>query len=111
MAGERGTEREAAADLRSGEAAGEERGELTGRQIEVLALVARGLTNRQVGEALGISERTVRNHMRAILRKLRSRDRTHAVVMAISAGWISIPVDAAGAPMASAARPANEGKP
>jgi DNA-binding NarL/FixJ family response regulator len=109
VSGEQGTEK-VAAGLRSGEAAGEERGELTARQIEVLALVARGLTNRQVGEALGISERTVRNHMRAILRKLRSRDRTHAVVMAISAGWISIPVDATGTPMAGAARPTTEGR-
>jgi DNA-binding NarL/FixJ family response regulator len=108
VAREQGTE-SGASDLRSGEAAGDERGGLTGRQIEVLALVARGLTNRQVGESLGISERTVRNHMRAILRRLRSRDRTHAVVLAISAGWIAIPIDASGAPMASEARPATEG--
>jgi DNA-binding NarL/FixJ family response regulator len=108
VAREQGTENGAAPDLRRGEAAGEERGRLTERQIQVLSLVARGLTNRQVGEALGISDRTVRNHMRAVLRKLRSRDRTQAVVLAISAGWIAIPIDATGAPMPSEARPATE---
>ena len=66
---------------------------LTERQLQILALVARGKTNRQVGEALGISERTVRNHMRTILRKLSSGDRTHAVVLAIGAGLIPIPIE------------------
>ena len=82
---------------------------MTDRQLQILALVARGLTNRQVGEELGISEWTVRNHMRAVLRKLQSRDRTQAVVIAISAGWIAIPIDATGAPVASEARPSIEG--
>jgi DNA-binding NarL/FixJ family response regulator len=109
VASERGTEDGVTAgDAETAKAA--RRGRLTERQVEVLALVARGLTNRQVGETLGISERTVRNHMRAVLRRLRSRDRTHAVVMAISAGWIAIPIDASGAPVASQARPATEGR-
>jgi two-component system response regulator DegU len=67
---------------------------LTPRQLEILSLVAQGRTNRQVGEELGISERTVRNHMAAILRKLHSRDRTQAVVFAIANGWIAIPIEA-----------------
>jgi Bacterial regulatory proteins, luxR family len=54
---------------------------------------ARGRTNRQIGEALGISERTVRNHMREILKRLSSSDRTHAVVVAIGNGWIAIPIE------------------
>jgi DNA-binding NarL/FixJ family response regulator len=90
------------------EAGGEDLGRLTERQLQILALVARGLTNRQVGEALGISELTVRNHMRAVLRKLHSRDRTQAVVTALSAGWIAIPIDATGAPLATHALPTTE---
>jgi len=74
---------------------------LTGRQIEILVQVAHGRTNRQVGEALGISERTVRNHMRTIAKKLSASDRTHAVVMAIGNGWIAIPI--VSEPAASAA--------
>jgi len=65
---------------------------MTDRQLEILVNVARGRTNREIGEVLGISERTVRNHMRAILRKLTSTDRTQAVVMAIERGWIAIPI-------------------
>jgi DNA-binding NarL/FixJ family response regulator len=66
---------------------------LTPRHLEILALVARGNTNRQVGEELGISERTVRNHMRAIQHRLSTSDRTHAVVVAIGRGWIPIPIE------------------
>jgi DNA-binding NarL/FixJ family response regulator len=90
------------------DAPGKDRARLTERQLQILALVARGLTNRQVGEALGISDLTVRNHMRAVLRKLQSRDRTQAVVIAISAGWIAIPIDTTGAPVPNAARPSTE---
>jgi DNA-binding NarL/FixJ family response regulator len=66
---------------------------LTDRQIEILVHVARGRTNRQVGQALGISERTVRNHLRTISHKLSASDRTHAVVLAIEHGWIAIPIE------------------
>jgi DNA-binding NarL/FixJ family response regulator len=66
---------------------------VTQRQLQILANAARGQTNRQIGEALGISERTVRNHMQAILRRLSSPDRTHAVVLAIGNGWIPIPIE------------------
>jgi DNA-binding CsgD family transcriptional regulator len=66
---------------------------VTARQLEILSNVARGKTNRQIGEELGISERTVRNHMRSILQRLSSSDRTHAVVLAIGRGWIPIPIE------------------
>lgn len=66
---------------------------ITDRHLEILANAARGRTNRQIGVELGISERTVRNHMREILRRLATRDRTHAVVVAIGNGWIAIPVE------------------
>jgi DNA-binding NarL/FixJ family response regulator len=70
---------------------------ITDRQLEILRNVARGQTNREIGERLGISERTVRNHMRSILKRLASSDRTHAVVVAIGNGWIAIPIEPDGA--------------
>jgi DNA-binding NarL/FixJ family response regulator len=66
---------------------------LTERQLEILSHVARGRSNRQVGIALGISELTVRNHMRTIGKRLAATDRTHAVVLAIGHGWINIPIE------------------
>ena len=65
---------------------------LTDRQLEILTNVAHGRTNRQIGEKLGISEKTVRNHLRTISHKLNSSDRTHSVVLAIGNGWIPIPI-------------------
>jgi DNA-binding NarL/FixJ family response regulator len=70
---------------------------VTDRQLEILRNVAQGRTNREIGEVLGISELTVRNHMRAILKRLSSSDRTHAVVVAIGNGWIPIPIEPDGA--------------
>ena len=75
---------------------------LTARQLEVLAHVARGRTNRMIGEILGISEKTVRNHLRTISHKLSTSDRTHAVVLAIGNGWIAIPIEPEGAPALAA---------
>jgi DNA-binding NarL/FixJ family response regulator len=66
---------------------------LTDRQIEILTHVARGGSNRQIGQILGISERTVRNHLRSISAKLSTSDRTRAVVIAIERGWIAIPIE------------------
>lgn len=78
----------------AGGEAGESAGpSLTRRQLEILSHVARGRTNRQIGEVLGISERTVRNHMRTIGQRLSSTDRTHAVVLAIGHGWITVPIE------------------
>lgn len=65
---------------------------LTDRQLEILVEVARGGSNRQIGRTLGISERTVRNHLRSISAKLSTSDRTRAVVLAIERGWIAIPI-------------------
>ena len=78
---------------------------LTERQLEVLAHVARGRTNRQIGEILGISEKTVRNHLRTISHKLSTSDRTHAVVLAIGNGWIPIPIEPDGEAAPAAAIP------
>jgi DNA-binding NarL/FixJ family response regulator len=59
---------------------------LTEREVEVLRLIARGLTNKDISEQLFLSEGTVRNHVSAILAKLGVSDRTQAAVIAIQHG-------------------------
>ncbi len=61
---------------------------LTGREIEVLRLMARGESNREIARALFVAEGTVKNHVSSILSKLGVRDRTRAVLQAIKAGTI-----------------------
>ena len=68
------------------EATGDEK--LTAREVEVLRLLAGGYSNREIGTALGVAERTVKNHVSSILGKLWVRDRTRAVLKAISLGLI-----------------------
>lgn len=64
--------------------------QLTDREKEVLALVAEGFSNKLIAAQLGISERTVKNHLTYIMIKLRASDRTHAVVTAVRLGWLAI---------------------
>jgi DNA-binding NarL/FixJ family response regulator len=59
---------------------------LTGREVDVLRLLARGLTNGEIAERLHLSEGTVRNHVSAIFGKLEVADRTQAAVLAIQHG-------------------------
>jgi DNA-binding NarL/FixJ family response regulator len=63
---------------------------LTERELQVLALVAEGCSNKVIARHLGISERTVKNHLSYIMAKLGASDRTHAVVIAVRLGWLSI---------------------
>lgn len=63
---------------------------LTRRECEVLQLMAEGKSNRGIGNALYISEKTVKNHVSNILLKMKVNDRTHAVVKAIKKGWVEI---------------------
>jgi DNA-binding NarL/FixJ family response regulator len=63
---------------------------LTRRELEVLQLMARGLTNRQIARRLEISEHTVKFHAGAVLGKLNARSRTEAVARAIGVGWILV---------------------
>ena len=60
------------------------------RELEVLRSAAGGNANKSIAAELGISEDTVKAHMKSILAKLDARDRTHAVVMAVKRGIIEI---------------------
>jgi DNA-binding NarL/FixJ family response regulator len=62
--------------------------DLSERELEVLMTVARGNANKVIGAELGISEDTVKAHMKSILAKLGANDRTHAVVLAVKRGII-----------------------
>ncbi|MFH9611126.1 response regulator [Streptomyces sp. NPDC017448] len=66
------------------------RDSLSARETQVLGLVARGLTNAAIGEALFISEATVKTHMLRIFGKLKVDDRTAAVMAAVNRGLISV---------------------
>lgn len=64
---------------------------LTARESEILELLAKGLTNRQIGNTLSISEHTARNHVNSIIEKLGASDRTEAVITALQQGLVTLP--------------------
>ena len=72
------------ASLQTVERHDEVREDLTARERQVLRLLAGGYSNREIGDALGVAERTVKNHVASILGKLWVRDRTRAVLKALS---------------------------
>jgi DNA-binding NarL/FixJ family response regulator len=63
---------------------------LSPRETEILTLVTRGLSNKEIAHELGISHQTVKNHMTKILQKLDLLDRTQAAVYALSRGWVRL---------------------
>jgi two-component system NarL family response regulator len=62
--------------------------ELTEREVGVLKLVAKGKSNREIGESLNITEGTVKAHINNILNKLNASDRTHAAMIALQRGLL-----------------------
>ncbi len=78
--------------LRAGRTArsdtGAPREQLTGREAEVVRLMAGGYSNREIAEALGTAEGTVKNHVSSILAKFGVRDRTRAVLKALETGLL-----------------------
>jgi DNA-binding NarL/FixJ family response regulator len=85
-AGKRWIPREVATRLKSRNAYEE----LTAREIDVLNQLARGLANKEIADALKISEYTTKDHLKSILAKLRVADRTQAVTAALQRGIIKL---------------------
>jgi RNA polymerase sigma factor (sigma-70 family) len=63
-------------------------GKLSPREQEIVGYVARGLSNRAIGESLGLSENTVRNHLRSILEKLKLDNRVQVATFALEHGIV-----------------------
>jgi DNA-binding NarL/FixJ family response regulator len=82
------TERTRAAYERSAPAPAAHGAGLTGRETEILALMAAGFNNAEIAQALGPSEGTVKNHVSSILSKLAVRDRVRAVLRGLELGYI-----------------------
>lgn len=61
-------------------------GELTGREADILRLIAHGLSNKEIGGKLQLSEKTIKNHISRIFSKLNVQARTQAAVYAIKTG-------------------------
>ena len=59
---------------------------LTARELEILQYIVEGMSNKEIAAALYISEKTVKNHITSLLRKLDVEDRTQAAVFAVSQG-------------------------
>lgn len=77
-------------DVASGIAEHSVEGGLTPREREILRNVAAGNSNKMIAAQLGVSEETVKTHMKSILSKLAANDRTHAVTIALKRGILTV---------------------
>jgi two-component system response regulator DegU len=66
---------------------------LSKREMEVLAELTKGMSNKEIATELGISHQTVKNHVTSILRKLGVEDRTQATLYALKRGWVRLQDD------------------
>lgn len=66
------------------------RPEPSARELEVLALIAKGRSNKEIAAALGVSDETVKTHVSNIMQKLHAQDRAHAVTEAIRLGLLEV---------------------
>jgi DNA-binding NarL/FixJ family response regulator len=64
---------------------------LTRRETEILTAISRGMTNKQIAAELSISQHTVNNAVKSVLRKLAVNNRTRAVLLALRESWIPVP--------------------
>jgi len=76
--------------LRTADENGEVNDLLSDRQVEILQRIADGLSTKQVARELGISHKTVYNHLNAIYRRLDTQSLTHAVLSAVRKGIIHL---------------------
>jgi DNA-binding NarL/FixJ family response regulator len=67
---------------------GAESGPLTSRQLQILPLLAEGMPNKRIAEALGVTEGTVKQHLKELFRRLNARNRTQAVKEARRSGLL-----------------------
>jgi len=61
---------------------------LSGREVEILRLVARGYNKREIADAFPVAEGTVKNYISSVLSKMGVRDRTRAVLKALEQGFL-----------------------
>lgn len=64
---------------------------LSEREKDVLSLIACGLSNGDIAKKLFLSTETIKSHVKSILTKLHARDRTQALVLALQAGYVTVP--------------------
>jgi DNA-binding NarL/FixJ family response regulator len=65
--------------------------QLSGREAQILTLISQGMANKDVAATLSISQHTVNNYVKAVLRKLAVNNRTQAVLVALRESWIRLP--------------------
>jgi DNA-binding CsgD family transcriptional regulator len=66
---------------------------LTARELEILSCVALGETDKSIAARLGVSNSTIKNHLRSVYKKLEVNDRTSAVLLTLRFGWLKIPAE------------------